>query len=395
MVVYHYVAENLAGERVSGTLSATDEAAARRVLGAQDLTVLELNARPETGDSPALAEDELITLVETVASAAANRLPLDLALAALAEDTDDKRLALVARRLAALLQRGDSIETAMSTLERQLPAEVRGLFRAAVASGDVAGAFDQFARQRLATQRIRRRIRNVLLYPLVILLILLPLVAYLCFSVIPMFEEMYSDFGITLPTATLWLLAAARQMPVLIGGLLLIGVGIPLLLRAVAGRGFLDRLRTTTPVLGPLWTWMGQREFAAALASFLKLRLPLPDAVVHTADVLSDRNMARACARLGERLNRGQPLSASLGQSIHFDRSLVAIVGWGETNSLMPEALGIAVEVFDDRIEQHASLLQRLLPPCLLLGVATIMFFIILSLLVPLVSLIQGLSGGL
>ena len=73
----------------------------------------------------------------------------------------------------------------------------------------------------------------------------------------------------------------------------------------------------------------GQREFAALLASFLDLRLPTTDAVAYTGDALGDRSMARACRRLNERLRTGQTLSNCLRQSIHFDRTLVALVAWG------------------------------------------------------------------
>ena len=55
------------------------------------------------------------------------------------------------------------------------------------------------------------------------------------------------------------------------------------------------------------------------------------------------------------------------------------------------EALGIATEVFDDRIEQRASLIQRVLPPIVLIGVGTMMFFTIIGLMIPLVKLIEGL----
>jgi type II secretory pathway component PulF len=394
MADYEYEAVTLEGEHVRGTLTAADEASARRALGEQELRLLALAIRHETGHAAQLGEEEVITLVETVGAAAANRLPLDLSLAALAEDTDDARLASTARRLASQIGRGDSIEAAAAALDRELPLEVRGLFRAAVASGDMPGAFQQFARQRMAAQKLRRRIRSVLFYPLVVLLIIIPLIAFLSLFVFPQFEALYVDFGLTLPAATEWLLAIAKRMHLLFGGFLLLVVGIPVVCRVVAGQWLVDRLRTTTPVLGRLWMWMGQREFAAALASFLKLRLPLADAIAYTADVLQDRNVARACKRVAEQLRLGRSLGAALGQSIHFDRTLVALVSWGEGHSLVPEALGVATEVFDDRLEQHASLLKRLLPPCLLLGFAAVTFFAIISLFVPMVQFIQNLSGG-
>ena len=95
---------------------------------------------------------------------------------------------------------------------------------------------------------------------------------------------------------------------------------------------------------------------------------------------------------MATRLETGQTLGSCLSQSIHFDRSLVALISWGERNGLLPESLGIAIFLFDDQIEQHASLLRRLLPPVTLVTVASLMFFIIIGLMIPLVKLIEGLS---
>jgi type II secretory pathway component PulF len=141
-----------------------------------------------------------------------------------------------------------------------------------------------------------------------------------------------------------------------------------------------------------LWMWAGQREFAAHLATFLGLGLPMPRAVAHTAQVLSDRNLARACQRVSSRVEAGQTLGSSLGQSIHFDRSLVALVGWGEKHGALPEALAVASDLFDDHIEQQASLVRRVLPPLTLIMVATLMFFVIVGLMLPMVALIENLS---
>ena len=118
----------------------------------------------------------------------------------------------------------------------------------------------------------------------------------------------------------------------------------------------------------------------------------MTEAVAYTGEAISDRNVGRACQRVSKRLETGQTLGGCLSQSIHFDRSLVALVTWGEKYGLLPEALGIAAHVFDDQIEQHASLIRRLLPPVTLVTVAALMFFVIVGLMVPMVDLIEGLS---
>jgi type IV pilus assembly protein PilC len=392
MAVYEYQAETAAGELVGGSLTATDERAAQLELESRGLKIVKLLLRPTANREGVLHDEELTTLVHAIGGAASNRVPLEVTLAALAEEKNDSRLADVAQQLASQLERGATVNQVLAGLDRQLPSDVIGLLRAGVDSGDLAGTFERFGQQRLATQRIDRRIRAAIAYPLIIIVILVPLLLFLSIFVIPMFGEMFEEFELDLPAITEMVLQTSKQLPMLILGLLVFVFGIPLFLRIIGGRWLFHRVRTALPLLGRLWMWSGQREFAALLTSFLNLRLPMADAVAYTSDVISDRNLGRACRRAIRRLEMGQSLSGCLSRSIHFDRTLVALVAWGEQHGLLPEALNVATELFDDRIEQQASLVRRLLPPVTLVVVATMMFFVLVALMLPLVRLIEGLS---
>lgn len=215
---------------------------------------------------------------------------------------------------------------------------------------------------------------------------------FLSMYLVPMFAQMFKDMGVYLPIITELILQISKQLPMLIGGMLLFVFIMPLVLRLLGGRWLFHRVRSALPLLGPIWTWGGQREFAAQLSSFLNLRVPMIQAVAYTGDSISDRNVGNACRRVAQRLETGQPLSDCLSQSIHFDRSLVALVAWGERYGLLPEALGVAISLYDDQIEQYASLLRRLLPPVTLVVVAALMFFLIIGLMVPMVKQIVELS---
>ncbi len=343
--------------------------------------------------SPRLREEQVDSLVQAVGAASANRVPLEVTLAALAEEREDPRLARVARQLSEQLERGATIEQAVASLGTQLPAEIGGLLQAGIESGDLAGLVEQFAQQRLASRRARLQIRMALAYPLLILAILVPLALLLSMYVIPMFNDLFVEFDLALPGMTMLMLVVAREMPWLILALVAIVFGLPLVLRFVGGQSLLHRVRLAVPLLGRLWMWSGQREFAAMLSSLLDRRLPMSSALAHTGAVLSDRNLARACRRVDQRVQQGQSLSQSLTQSIHFDWSLVTLVAWGERHGMLPDALRVAADVFDDRIEQRVSWLRRMLPPLTLVAVAAIACFVVVSMMIPLVKLIEGLSG--
>jgi len=129
------------------------------------------------------------------------------------------------------------------------------------------------------------------------------------------------------------------------------------------------------------------------LASFLDFRVPLAESLTLTSEVLGDRNVARACEQVSRQAHMGQPLTACLSESIHFDRSLASLVEWGEAHHALPETLRLASQVFEDRIEQYGAILRRLIPPATMVIVATLVLFAVMGLFLPLVKLIEGLSG--
>src|SRR4051794_17909614 len=193
-------------------------------------------------------DEEQNLLLQTMGGAAVSRLPLEISLAALAEEKGDPRLAAAAERLATRLQQGATIHEAIDSLDHQLPTEIAGLLRAGVESGDLAGTFERFGQQRLAAERFNRRIRGALAYPLLILGILVPLLLFLSMYVIPMFGDIYREFNLDLPTITELILQTAKQLPMLVLGIAVLVFGAPLILRILGGRWLLHRVRFSLPL---------------------------------------------------------------------------------------------------------------------------------------------------
>jgi type IV pilus assembly protein PilC len=392
MAEYEYQATTSAGHPVRGSLIADDEAAARRELEARGFSVADVVWCPVVDEAGTLGDAEIGTLVHALGTAAANRVPLELTLAVLAEDKENPRLADVARRIHLRLQQGATVDRAVADLDNELPTEIRGVVRAGIESGDLASSFECFTQQRLASQRIGRRIRAAIAYPIVIMSLTVPILLLISYYIIPMFADIYEDLDFDLPAPTLLILQTGQQVPGLIVGVLLALLAVPVALRILGGRWLFHRFRAATPIFGTLWAWSGQREYAAMLASFLELRLPLSRAVECTSELIDDRNVARSCRRVVERLEEGESLGASMNRSISFDRTLASMAAWGETYGLLPDSLRIAADVFEDRIDQHLSLIRRLISPAALIVIGGFVIFVVVGLFLPLIQMLYDLS---
>src|SRR5262245_30853903 len=116
MALYEYQATDSSGALVRGQLTAADDRAAQRELEARGLTVVDLLWCPAADHQGRLGDEAVSTLTDSIAAAATNRVPLDVTLAALAEEKGDPHLADVAQRLAEVLRKGATVDQAIASL---------------------------------------------------------------------------------------------------------------------------------------------------------------------------------------------------------------------------------------------------------------------------------------
>jgi type II secretory pathway component PulF len=235
--------------------------------------------------------------------------------------------------------------------------------------------------------------RVTLTYPLIVFVFLGAIVLGLTTIVVPQFDSIYRDFDLELSQLTVFLVRAARFMPFIVFGVPLTVFLAILAARAAPLARLVHWLRTGVPMVGPLWIYSAQHEFASILGALVGQKVALDDALVCTAESLRDRNLARSTRIAADKCAGGALLSASLAESIHFDSTLPALASWGEARGSMTEALRQAALAFESELELRAAFLQRIMPTVLFTCVCTTMFFFVAGLMIPLVDLINNLSG--
>jgi type IV pilus assembly protein PilC len=249
------------------------------------------------------------------------------------------------------------------------------------------------ARHESTRQKVRRQMRATLTYPVIVLALLGVIVTGLTTVVVPQFDSIYRGLDIELSQLTVVLIRMAHVAP-----WVTIAVPLTAALALFAGRvaplaRIVHWLRTGVPMVGPLWIYSAQHEFASILGALVGQNVALDEALACTSQSLRDRNLARSTRIAAEKCAGGALLSASLAESIHFDAALPALASWGEARGSMTEALRQAAMSFERELEMRSAFLQRIMPTVLFASVCTIMFFFIVGLMIPLVDLINNLSG--
>jgi type II secretory pathway component PulF len=234
---------------------------------------------------------------------------------------------------------------------------------------------------------------------LIVLALTFALLSFLPLFVVPEFKKMFEEFELELPPATellieasdiLQLLASQTGLWILFGIVILVVVllALPGISGIVRGR----RILATVPIIGPLWHWSGAAEFSQMLAILLDEGIGLPEALRLTADGLNDPDLSDLCNELSRGVHEGRTFSELLASTSRLPPSIIPLVRWGEKTGELPEALRSASNMMLGRIRLRAMLLRSISPPVVFLLVFLSIGSMIVSLFMPLVSLIQGLS---
>jgi len=210
--------------------------------------------------------------------------------------------------------------------------------------------------------------------------------------VVPTFRVMFDEFGLKLPVPTIYVLRATefatRFFPLVVGLLVAICIGT----RLIGGRAGLSCLVTNLPLIGPAWHWTGVAEMLRCLSLLVGYRVPLPEALRLTANGVTDAYVGEQCRALATRVEQGRSLTMSLVNLRTLPLSIVPLVRWGEQHDQLDSSLRSAAEMIENRLKVRTHVLAQIIPPLLFVLVGVSLASAIISLFLPLISLIQGLS---
>jgi len=351
-----------------------------------------MNDDQKTRPTARLSSQQADVLLSFLSAGVAQEVPLDEVFCALAEDVMDPGLRDVALHLSRQLEQGADLETAVSSISSLLPAHLKRALVMGAKSGNLSAILAGLAESAVACKQIHRGLRSALSYPLLVVALLVLLVVFISLYVAPSFQKIYQDFGLQPSYVTQRMLSLADAAPVTLWALAAVG-GVALALAFHStGRRYLHRLRKALPIVGRVWDWTGQHEFATLMATLTRQQIPVTDALACTVESLRDRAVAGAAQVASLRCENGLPLSESLRESIHFDRTLTSLLEWGEAHQGVPDALQEAAHIYEQQMQHYVQFLNRTTPPLMLMLVATTLFLLVASLMAPLVDLIDALS---
>jgi len=324
-------------------------------------------------------------------------LPILKALDLLAERAAAPRLRPILRDVRQRVRDGALLSEALAAQGSFPPVYVTAV-TAGERSGNLTGVIDQYISYLRVSTGFRRALATALIYPAILVLAVIVIVTYLVTYAMPQFSKLYQDLGVPLPNATRILLDLSvpfRNYFFVFAGVFVFGfAALYLWTRTLQGALAIDRLKPKVPVLGDIWLKGEIAQFVRTLSTLLAGGTPLVSGLQTSSAAIGSRLIATSVEEASERVREGKTLSESLAETQLIPALALEMIEVGEASGALPAMLTSVAEFYEEEV---ATRLQRTLvwvTPAILVVMAVVIGFILVSLYLPLFSLQIGSNGG-
>lgn len=297
---------------------------------------------------------------------------------------------------------GSTLSEAMA----RSPRVFNRLYTNMVAAGEAGGVLDVIL-QRLAdflekSQRLKSKVIGAMIYPVVVISIAATITLLIVIFLVPQFRDIFIDFGVKdLPWMTEmlvqfsnWLLSGSPPgWLVIVLSPVIILLLYKLIRQARIGRVIVDSIWIRIPVMGQIISKSSIARWTRTLGTLISAGVPILEALKITRDTTGNEIYASALNQVHDAIREGDSFANPLRATKTVDAIVVNMVDVGEETGELDKMLYKVADNYDDEVDTLVGSLISLLEPVLVVVLGGIVGFIVISLYMPMIHLIQGLTS--
>ena len=324
-------------------------------------------------------------------------LPLVQCLEILSSQQENKAFARMLAGVRGTVEDGSSLANAL----RQHPKAFDDLYTNMVEAGESGGILDTIL-QRLSTYiekavKLKRSVQSAMIYPAAVVVIAAGVVTLLLWKVVPIFTTLFAGLGVSLPLPTRIVIALSHFIasfgPLLIVLFILLGVGIRWYYGTPSGRMVIDALILKIPVLGPVMRKISVARFSRTLGTLITSGVPMLEAMDITSRTSGNAVVEKAISLVRKAIEGGRTIVDPLRETGVFPNMVVQMIGVGEHTGSLDSMLQKVADFYEDEVDAAVSDLLTALEPIIILFLGIVVGGVVISMYLPLFSLIGKLAG--
>lgn len=376
MAQFAYVAVNKSGERIKGTIDAPNEAEVRVILRAQALRPVRIN-KPSALEfdlaaigAGSVSDVDVLLFTRQLSILISSGIPLVQGLDIIASQLQGSNMKRIVLSIREKLMAGSFLWEAMKPYDRAFP----DIYISMVRAGEAAGALDIVLKRLIKylddAYKLKKMVRGAMVYPIMVTIIGVAVMAIMLVFVIPKFEDMLRGGGQELPELTQVVINLShffqRNIHFICGGLALAAYSIRSYYKSEEGRNFFDYYSLKIPLFGPMLLKVAVARFSRTMQTLLSSGINLLDALDICKDAVGNRTLAESMIKMKSEVESGKTLANIMGKLPIFPSMVVQMVTVGENTGNLDKMLERVADYYEEDVQGMVANLTKLIEPFVL-----------------------------
>ena len=401
MPTFTYTGKNIKGASVSGERNAESKVQLTQLLRKEQITPQTIREKATEAKGKAargsVAAKELSIFFRQFSVMIDAGLPLVQCLEIMGANQENKYFAMVINEVRTSVEGGSSLANAMRPFSKAFDDLMVNMIEAGEAGGILDTILQRLAGYVEKAVKLKAAVKSALIYPISICGIAGLVVFALMRFVVPIFANLFTGLGVELPLPTKIVMGISHFTQTFGWLLIPIGIGGNWAFKSVystpGGRLAIDSFALKLPVLGMLLRKIAVARFTRTLGTLITSGVPLLDALSITARTSGNAVIEAAIMNVRKAIEEGRNMTDPLRESGIFPNMVVQMIGVGEQTGAMDAMLSKIADFYEDEVDSAVGDMLTLLEPMIIMMLGLVIGGVVISLYLPLFSLISKLAG--
>lgn len=400
---YSYVAVNKKGKEKRGSIEAENKEKVLEFLKGEDLLPVSikeqgvLNREIDFSIGKKVKPRDLSVFCRQFLSIMQAGVPMKESLTMMEQQTENKWLKRAIANVLISVEKGNTLADSMRGESEIFPQMLINMVEAGEASGNLEMAFGRMAIHFEKEAKLKATIKKATIYPIILIIAAIGVVAVMLLFVIPIFIDMFADLEIEMPAITMAVMNTSKwtvsHWYVLLVILIGIVVGYQLIYHTEQGRLTIDKMKMKMPLFGKLTVKTACSQFARTTSTLLAAGIPMIDCLETVSKIVRNIHYTNALMKAREEVMKGIPLSEPLEASKIFPPMVVHMTGIGEETGNVEDMLEKLADYYDEEVELATQSILAAMEPLIIVFMALIIGTLVIAVIAPIGSMYEGLDN--